>query len=126
MQKDFFPAFADGSGNVCSGVEISDTAQPNGCGCKPNDTTPCTYNPELQDKYDDRCFICTTKDLADGNCQTCVECLETCNPCIGEITSNSVSEYKNCWIYIRKYIKWHTLRACACNSFVLSGNSGLS
>eukprot|EP00551_Chaetoceros_affinis_P007592 CAMPEP_0203662284 /NCGR_PEP_ID=MMETSP0090-20130426/301_1 /ASSEMBLY_ACC=CAM_ASM_001088 /TAXON_ID=426623 /ORGANISM="Chaetoceros affinis, Strain CCMP159" /LENGTH=773 /DNA_ID=CAMNT_0050525047 /DNA_START=39 /DNA_END=2360 /DNA_ORIENTATION=+ len=97
MQKDFFPAFADGSGNVCSGVEISDTAQPNGCGCKPNDTTPCTYNPDLQDRYDDRCFICTTEDIANGGCPSCNQCLETCDPCIAELSSsNSVDKYKQC------------------------------
>ena len=95
MQKDFFPAFG-GAGNVCSGVEISDTATPNGCGCKPNDSTPCTYNPNLQDAHDDRCYVCTTEDLVNGICPSCMECLETCDSCIGEIFPPSVDEYKRC------------------------------
>ncbi len=80
---------------MCSGVEISDTATPNGCGCQPNETTPCTYNPDLQDKYDDRCYICTTDDLINGICPTCTECLETCDPCIGNLFSTP-QETKNC------------------------------
>lgn len=93
MQKNFFPSFS-GNGQVCSGVEISETATPNGCGCKPNDTLPCTYNEDLQGQYDDQCNICTTADIVDGKCLSCVDCLADCDSCI--TTANTVVSSKNC------------------------------
>ena len=71
MQKNFFPGFG-GTDNVCSGVEISDTATPNGFGCKPNDASPCTFNTNLQGVYDDQCYLCTTSDLIGGVCPDCI------------------------------------------------------
>ncbi len=94
MKNNFFPAFA-GNGNVCAGVEIKKTDTSNGCGCKPNDTNPCTYNPALQDEFDDRCFICTTEDLANGICPTCTACLEDCDSCVAT-PFQTVDEYKSC------------------------------
>ena len=86
MQKNFFPSFS-GQGNVCSGVEISETATPNGCGCKPNDALPCTYNHDLQGTYDDPCNICTSADIVEGNCPTCRDCLANCGSCITSTSS---------------------------------------
>ena len=93
MQKNFFPAFG-GAGNVCSGVEISDTATPNGCGCKPNDSSPCTYNSGLQGSFDDQCYLCTTADLVAGVCPNCIECLTSCDSCIA--VHGSVDDLKKC------------------------------
>ena len=97
MQEDFFPAYGGASGNVCSGVEISDHATPNGCGCKPNDVTVCAYNKDLQGKTDDQCYICTTADLAFGICPDCVECLKSCDPCMGSMMPfDGIDSYKSC------------------------------
>lgn len=65
MQNDFFPAF-EGAGNLCGGVEIFRTAVPNGCGCKPNSDSPCTYNKEWGEKPN-KCFLCTANDLSIQN-----------------------------------------------------------
>ena len=65
IQNDFFPAF-EGAGNLCGGVEIFRTAVPNGCGCKPNSDSPCTYNKEWGEKPN-KCFLCTANDLSIQN-----------------------------------------------------------
>lgn len=82
LQNDFVAALT-GSGNTCSGVEVSFTAVPNGCGCQPSSTSPCTYDPALQDK-EDKCFYCTARDFAEvgtalehDKCDLCSECLVT-------------------------------------------------
>ena len=89
MQNDFFAPFP-GTGNVCSGVEISYTATPNGCGCQPNHLTPCTYDPnERSMAY--KCSICTAMDMAPTDpaapsvgsvkttaCASCKTCLDAC------------------------------------------------
>ena len=58
---DFFAPYP-GTGNVCSGVEISYTAVPNGCGCQPNAVTVCADDPNDRSAAD-TCNICTAKDL---------------------------------------------------------------
>lgn len=80
MQANSFPAFMS-TDNVCNGVETADTILPYGCGCKLSPTLPCSYNPMLQSQYDDKCYICTTQDLANGECPDCAECLKTCSSC---------------------------------------------
>ena len=96
MNNNFFPAYG-GKGNVCGGVELNDNATPNGCGCKPNDTTICSYDPNLQDTNDDKCFICTTADLAFGTCPDCIECLKSCDPCMGSMDKNDrIHSFKTC------------------------------
>ena len=96
MQKNFFPAYG-GTGNVCAGVELNDNATPNGCGCKPNDVTVCAYNENIQGTYDDKCYLCTTADLAFGICPDCVECLKSCDSCMERMQQNDgILSYKNC------------------------------
>ena len=77
MNNDFFPAFM-GSGNVCGGVEISRTAVPNGCGCKPKSASPCTYSPKWGETVE-KCFICTALDLSLGACESCKDCVAGCS-----------------------------------------------
>ena len=50
----YWPSFMTESGQICGGVEISETATEEGCGCKPSSTTLCTYEAET-----DPCFVCT-------------------------------------------------------------------
>ena len=89
MQNDFFANYV-GNGNVCGGVEITYTAVPNGCGCKPNAITPCAYDPNAR-SLADKCSICTAMDLTpvdplspslasvqDGACVNCKSCLAAC------------------------------------------------
>jgi hypothetical protein len=80
-QNNAFPTFSGESGNQCAGVEISDTATPNSCGCKPSSTTPCTYDPNP----DEQCFICNAADIVKeltnddpGPCDACLECVGKC------------------------------------------------
>ena len=55
-----------------------------------SDTTPCTYDPALQEEYEDRCYICTSKDIAHGKCPDCEECIKECNDsCIEEARAGS-------------------------------------
>lgn len=82
LQNDFVAALT-GSGNTCSGVEVSATAIPNGCGCQPSSTSPCTYDSSLQD-LEDKCFFCTARDFAEvgtefghNKCDMCNACLVT-------------------------------------------------
>lgn len=72
---DHFPSFM--GNELCSGLGISEYATYNGCGCKPNQFAPCTYNRELQDTYDP-CYHCTTQQVLDGTCPSCKECLSEC------------------------------------------------
>ena len=60
-QNGFFPGMT-GKGHVCSGVEISATATPNGCGCQPNKETHCTYDVNDQD-VNDKCFIMNSNEI---------------------------------------------------------------
>ena len=82
----------DGTGNTCSGVEISLQATPNGCGCQPSEPEPCTYDP-AERTLDDRCYICDAADLVSGDisgsepCDTCKACLANCNSCIETATT---------------------------------------
>lgn len=94
MQNNMFPAFG-GSGNVCGGVEISRTAVPNGCGCKPNSHSPCTYNPDWGTE-EDKCFLCTAVDLALGVCDTCKECIAGCNNASCMNTAQTADEFMSC------------------------------
>jgi len=92
----FFPGWP-GTGNACSGVEISATAVPNGCGCQPSELTPCTYVPA--DKGADKCFIVRASEIlfdtsvhpnfdipssqeAIDTATSCRNCLAACNDCI--------------------------------------------
>lgn len=67
--------------------DFFDILQPNGCGCKPNSFSPCTYNKEWGG--DDKCFICTAQDLARGDCQECKACIANCpkGDCVNESLS---------------------------------------
>ena len=89
MQNDFFGPYP-GTGNVCSGVEITYTAVPNGCGCQPNAITPCAYDPNDR-SLADSCNICTAMDMAPTDpaapslgsvktaaCASCKTCLAAC------------------------------------------------
>lgn len=95
MQMDNFPAFLS-TDNVCNGVETSDSVLPYGCGCKLSDTLPCTYNPALQEEFDDRCYICSTKDIVDGKCPDCVECLKHCDSCAEAATDSFLFNFADC------------------------------
>lgn len=98
LQHDFFAAI-EGAGNSCSGVEISHTATPNGCGCQPNELAPCTYDPNGR-SLEEECFICTSMDLAsslDPNVDTCSDCrlcLSQCDPCI--LSSTTQNQFEQC------------------------------
>lgn len=94
MQMNFFPAFP-GYGNACGGVELSRTTVPNGCGCKPSNISPCTYNREWGTS-EEKCFICTAADLANGECGSCKDCIRSCTDtsCIDEAVSED--DYVNC------------------------------
>ena len=89
MQNNFFAPFP-GTGNVCSGVEISYTATPNGCGCQPNHLTACNYDPNDR-AMNSKCSICTAADIVPENpaspsvesvmtssCGLCKLCLHAC------------------------------------------------
>jgi hypothetical protein len=94
MQNSHFPAF-EGSGNICGGVEISRTAVPNGCGCKPQQDSPCTYNPDWAEG-DEKCFICNAADLAAGKCDTCKDCMSNCSSGACMNTSLTIDDFVNC------------------------------
>mmetsp|Transcript_231 Transcript_231/g.341 ORF Transcript_231/g.341 Transcript_231/m.341 type:complete len:704 (-) Transcript_231:190-2301(-) len=101
LQNGFFPGFP-GTGNACSGVEVSATATPNGCGCHPNRDTPCTYDRSDQDPKN-MCFIMNSNDILEGtidsyqgedqakaaDCKNCIltECADQSD--IGCVTSDS-------------------------------------
>lgn len=71
LQNRYFPGFPL-EGDACAGLEISETATQNGCGCKPNSETPCVYSPKPN-----KCSICTVDDLGvDPECSQCLQCLE--------------------------------------------------
>ncbi len=96
MQMDNFPAFLS-TDNVCNGVETADTVLPYGCGCKLSSTLPCSYNPALQKEFDDRCYICSSRDLIDGKCPDCIECLKHCDSCIeAGSTSSFLDTFSSC------------------------------
>ena len=59
---------------MCSGVEINENAKTNGCGCEPNNLTPCVY---IQSAVGDHCGICTGEDIVNGDCSDCKSCLAT-------------------------------------------------
>lgn len=110
MSQTFFPAFK-GYGDVCSGVEIAETVTYNGCGCKPNKFTPCSYNPGLQHMFN-HCYLCTVLDLLDSTqpCPDCKECLSQCPG--GACVSTSTEE-----IHL-KYCLYNIDQSCraSCNS----------
>lgn len=89
-QNENFPAFLS-TDDVCGGTETADKVLPYGCGCLLSNTEPCEYDVSLQSKFDDRCYICTTKDLIEGNCEECSECLQRCDSCITDGGSASLS-----------------------------------
>jgi hypothetical protein len=84
----------DGTGNTCSGVEISLHATPNGCGCQPSETEPCTYNP-AERSLDDWCYVCNADELVRGNtsgsdpCDVCKACLSNCHSCVEGASSTA-------------------------------------
>jgi len=84
----------DGTGNTCSGVEISLHATPNGCGCQPSETEPCTYNP-AERSLDDWCYVCNADELVKGNssgsdpCDVCKACLSNCHSCVEAASSTA-------------------------------------
>lgn len=96
----YFPVL-DATGNVCSGVEVSLTAVPNGCGCQPSETEPCTYDKDLQTD-EARCFICDAADLIVSTiggsepCDECKSCLNACDGCVGANTTDTIDEMKAC------------------------------
>lgn len=96
---------------MCSGVEIKNKNIPNGCGCKPSSTAPCHF----QNLFDDPCNTCSTQDLVDDNCPECIECLEECDTCIGEIPSNSIDDYKTCLNRMNKSCRLGCDLACKKN-----------
>jgi len=109
LQEGFFPAFS-GNGHACSGVELNMNAIPNGCGCKPTDNLPCTYDPEGKD-IDTGCFICTAKDLAQENskCATCYACMERCDSCVSKVnklSKTAVQDMQDC-MAISEHITCH-------------------
>ena len=84
------------NGQVCGGVEISETATEEGCGCKPNSDTLCTYEADT-----DPCFVCTFFDmkLPNGDCAgTCRTCAIDCGipmsffGCIDAATTMSATD----------------------------------
>lgn len=74
LQNDFYPSFP-GSGSVCTGVEISDTAIENGCGCQPNQFTPCTFDTGA-------CTVCTAEDLVSVAINASATICKDCFNCI--------------------------------------------
>lgn len=97
LQNGFFGPF-DGTGSACSGVEISYTATPNGCGCQPSQTEPCTYDPNER-TMDEQCYICSADDLvvassSADDCWDCKVCLNNCEGCIA--TSTTVLAMEDC------------------------------
>lgn len=71
------------SGDICGGVEISATATPNGCGCKPNGYTQCSYDrwdTSLSSGTAAQCFICDVNDWAENtHCDDCKACIRGCD-----------------------------------------------
>ena len=72
------------------------TAVSNGCGCRPESTTPCVYNPDWASEDDTKCFICTTADLALGACPTCQSCISSCANGECMLTANTAKEFAAC------------------------------
>eukprot|EP00521_Asterionellopsis_glacialis_P016109 CAMPEP_0195292678 /NCGR_PEP_ID=MMETSP0707-20130614/10488_1 /TAXON_ID=33640 /ORGANISM="Asterionellopsis glacialis, Strain CCMP134" /LENGTH=712 /DNA_ID=CAMNT_0040353203 /DNA_START=27 /DNA_END=2165 /DNA_ORIENTATION=- len=109
MQNAYFPGWA-GTGNVCSGVEVSATATPNGCGCQPSEATPCTYDRSLQNE-EDKCFVTRAHELLTSshdsmspqavtvasNCRDCLvaSCGEHC-PGAGGVGQADVHAMQKC------------------------------
>ena len=90
----------EGSGNTCSGVEVSLNAVPNGCGCQPNQSTPCTYDSSLQTD-ETRCYICDADDLLNvtdstSNCADCQTCLYDCGTCVNATATNDRNSMIGC------------------------------
>jgi hypothetical protein len=67
---------------------VSATAAPNGCGCKPNSDSLCTYDSN-EGSNATRCFVCDAEDILaeilasragrlGGVCDNCFSCLKTC------------------------------------------------
>lgn len=81
FQNDFFPAY-EATGNACSGVEVSLTATPNGCGCQPSQSEPCNFDTRLKNQTE-ACFACTAEAFVEDNMKSgtdndlCADCL-TC------------------------------------------------
>jgi len=107
MQNAYFPGWP-GTGNACSGVEISATAVPNGCGCQPNELTPCTYVPSLREE-DDKCFIVRAHELLSSKhsemnsdsmatAVACAECVAQCEggACIHGDGQTDVDKMQSC------------------------------
>lgn len=97
LQNGYYPGFP-GAGNACAGVEISATAVPNGCGCKPNGETPCTYDP-TKAAAGDKCFITTADEILDSHPATvdaCKSCVEGCDPCVNGKGQGNVDDMQDC------------------------------
>ena len=89
-----------GSGNTCSGVEVSLTAVPNGCGCQPGRLTPCTYDSALQTD-ESRCFLCDADDLLNvtdstSYCADCQACLYDCGTCVNATATTTRTDMITC------------------------------
>jgi len=89
-----FPAYVGDSGNACSGVEVSATATPNGCGCQPSADTPCTY--DLADQEENACFVCRKEDLVNANlgtddsCDPCIDCIKRTCLALSDLNANCI------------------------------------
>ena len=81
FQSAHFPAWT-GSGNVCTN-KVTAVDLPNGCGCQPSASTPCTYDRTLQGS--DKCFVVRAGDFTPeashsghkatvvANCKACLD-----------------------------------------------------
>lgn len=98
LQNAYYPGWP-GTGNICSGVEISATAVPNGCGCQPNELTPCTYDATGNK---DKCFIVTAHELLASNpepsavADACKACIDQCDPCVSGKGQADVNDMMTC------------------------------
>lgn len=66
---------------MCQGVEISGTAETDGCSCSPNSERVCTFTTALQDQ-ETRCFQCSARDFHEGpedKCESCWACMKECD-----------------------------------------------
>ncbi len=90
LEANFFAGVSGSTGSVCdASVSSYITGVPNGCGCYPNVSAPCTYDPSLKNAALS-CFECTSKDLAAGQCPGCKACLDGHHPCIDTDPTNEV------------------------------------
>jgi len=90
LEANFFAGTSGSAGSVCdASVSSFITGVPNGCGCHPNVSAPCTYDPSLKNAAL-VCFECTSKDLAAGQCPGCKSCLDGYHPCIDTDPTNEV------------------------------------